>query len=199
MCPGGYVVNASSEENRLAVNGMSNHSRDGENANSAIVITVTPEDFGNSNPLFGMEYQRQLEAKAYQLGHGNIPIQLWKDFKENKTSTQFYDVYPQMKGKYQFANLKELLPKELCEALEEAIPVFGKKIKGFDRDDFILAGIESRTSSPVRIERNDMLESNLQGIYPCGEGAGYAGGITTAAMDGIRVAEEIIKKYKSSK
>lgn len=199
MCPGGYVVNASSEENRLAVNGMSNHNRDGENANSAIVITVTPEDFGNSNPLSGMEYQRQLEAKAYQLGHGNIPIQLWKDFKENKTSTQFYDVYPQMKGKYQFANLKELLPKELCEALEEAIPVFGKKIKGFDRDDFILAGIESRTSSPVRIERNDMLESNLQGIYPCGEGAGYAGGITTAAMDGIRVAEEIIKKYKSSK
>ena len=195
MCPGGYVVNASSEPHHLAINGMSNHSRDGKNANSAIVITVTPEDFGKE-PLSGIEFQRKLEEKAFQIGQGNIPVQLWKDFKENKVSTTFTGVTPQIKGAYRFGNLRQLLPESLSNSLLEAIPEFGKKIRGFDREDFILAGIESRTSSPVRIIRDEHLESNIKGIYPCGEGAGYAGGITTAAIDGIKVAEEIIKKYK---
>lgn len=195
MCPGGYVVNASSEPSHLAINGMSNHSRDGKNANSAIVITVTPEDFGKE-PLSGIEFQRKLEEKAFQIGQGNIPVQLWKDFKENKVSTTFTGVTPQIKGAYRFGNLRQLLPESLSNSLLEAIPEFGKKIRGFDREDFILAGIESRTSSPVRIIRDEHLESNIKGIYPCGEGAGYAGGITTAAIDGIKVAEEIIKKYK---
>lgn len=195
MCPGGYVVNASSEPHHLAINGMSNHSRDGKNANSAIVVTVTPDDFGKE-PLSGIEFQRKLEKKAFQIGQGSIPVQLWKDFKENQVSTTFVNVTPQIKGAYRFGNLRQLLPESLSNSLLEAIPEFGKKIHGFDREDFILAGIESRTSSPVRMNRDENLESNIKGIYPCGEGAGYAGGITTAAIDGIKVAEEIIKKYK---
>ena len=140
--------------------------------------------------------QRKLEEKAFQIGQGSIPVQLWKDFKENQISTAFVNVTPQIKGAYRFGNLRQLLPESLSNSLLEAIPEFGKKIHGFDREDFILAGIESRTSSPVRMNRDENLESNIKGIYPCGEGAGYAGGITTAAIDGIKVAEEIIKKYK---
>ena len=196
MCPGGYVVNASSEENRLAINGMSYHNRDSKNANSAIIVTVFPRDFGN-NPLDGVEYQRRLEEKAYRLGNGKIPVQLLKDFNENKSSTSFGKVEPVIKGSYQFSNLNELFSNEINISLKEAFPYFGKKIHGFDNGDTILAGIESRTSSPVRIVRNDNLESNIEGIYPCGEGAGYAGGITSAAMDGMKVAEAIAKKYIS--
>lgn len=195
MCPGGYVVNASSEKNRLAINGMSNYKRDSKNANSAIIVTVFPRDFGNS-PLDGMKFQQELEEKAYQLGNGNIPVQLLGDFMKNRNSSSFQTVEPIFKGKYQFANLNELLPGEICLALKEAFPYFGKKIVGFDQEDTILAGIESRTSSPVRIIRNEKFESNINGIYPCGEGAGYAGGITSAAMDGIKVAEAIAKKYQ---
>lgn len=195
MCPGGYVVNASSEENRLAINGMSNYKRDSKNANSAIIVTVFPRDFGN-NPLDGMKFQRGLEEKAYQLGNGNIPIQLLGDFMNNRNSSSFKTVEPIFKGKYKFANLNELLPNEITNALKEAFPYFGKKIVGFDQEDTILAGIESRTSSPVRIIRDEKLESNIEGIYPCGEGAGYAGGITSAAMDGIKVAEALAKKFK---
>lgn len=195
MCPGGYVVNASSEKGRLAINGMSDYKRDSKNANSAIVVTVTPEDFGY-HPLDGMYYQRNLEEKAYQEGHGKIPVQLWKDFKENKTSTSFLEVSPVFKGEVTFGNLNHIFPVEIISALKEAIPFFGTKIEGYDREDAILAGIESRTSSPVRIIRNDNFVSNYEGIYPCGEGAGYAGGITTAAIDGIKVAEKIIALYK---
>lgn len=196
MCPGGFVVNASSEEGRLCVNGMSNHDRNEENANSAIVVTITPDDFGLL-PLDGINFQRKLEEIAYKKGNAKIPVQLWKDFKDNKISSNFEEVKPCIKGEYTFSNLKEILPNYITESIEEAIPNFGKKIKGFDREDSILAGIESRTSSPVRIERDENFESNLKGVYPCGEGAGYAGGITTAAMDGIRVAETIIKKYNN--
>jgi len=194
MCPGGYVVNASSEEGLLAVNGMSNYKRDSRNANSAIVVTVQTKDFGE-DILSGLEFQRRLEKKAYELGKGFIPIQLYKDFKENQISKSLGEVIPCTKGDYSFANLNELLEKELTDSIKEAIPFFGQKIKGFDRDDAILLGIESRTSSPVIIERNEEGVSNVLGLYPCGEGAGYAGGITTAAMDGIKVAEEIAKKY----
>lgn len=192
MCPGGYVVNASSEEGFLAVNGMSNHARESENANSALVVTVSPNDFGE-NALDGIKFQRELEKLAYEKGNGKIPVQLLEDFKNNIVSKNFKEVNPIFKGKYEFANLNEILPLYVCDSLKEAINEFDKKIKGYGREDAILAGIESRTSSPVRIERDEKLVSNIKGIYPCGEGAGYAGGITTSAMDGIKVAEEIAK------
>lgn len=190
MCPGGYVVNASSEENRLVVNGMSNYKRETSTANSAIIVTVNPRDFGN-NPLDGLEFQRRLEEKAYTLGRGNIPTQTYIDYKNNITSTNIGSVEPITKGNITLSNLNELFPDYINEALKEALPEFGKKIKGYDRDDTLLLGVESRTSSPIKIIRNEKLESNVTGIYPCGEGAGYAGGITSAATDGIKVAEQI--------
>ncbi|MBR1376354.1 MAG: FAD-dependent oxidoreductase [Bacilli bacterium] len=195
MCPGGYVINSSSEEGMLSINGMSNHSRDSENANSALIVTVGPEDFGN-NPMDGIEYQRTLERKAYELGNGSIPIQLYRDFKDNKKSTNLGSVLPLFKGSYTLSNINDILPDYITESVKEGIEAFGNKINGFNRDDAILAAIESRTSSPVRIIRNENYESNIEGIYPCGEGAGYAGGITSAAIDGIKVAEAIMNKYK---
>lgn len=195
MCPGGYVVNASSEEGGLAINGMSYHRRDGENANSAIIVSVTPKDFPGDSPLSGIAFQRQLEKAAYLAGNGKIPLQLFGDFVENRKSKQFLEIQPNTKGAYSFANLKEILPTVICEALEEGIFAFGKKIAGFDRADALLSAVESRTSSPVRIWRDNGMESTILGVYPCGEGAGYAGGITSAAMDGIKVAEAIAKKY----
>lgn len=199
MCPGGYVVDASSEPGRLAVNGMSDHARDGLNANSALIVTVTPDDFPNQTALAGVEYQRNLESLAYQYGGGKIPVQLYGDFKAGRESISFGDVAPELKGRYQFANLREMLPSYLSEALIEGVDGFESMIKGFARHDAIFAGIESRTSSPVRIERNSEFESEIKGIFPCGEGAGYAGGITSAAMDGIKIAEEITRRYKPLK
>lgn len=195
MCPGGYVVNASSEEGGLAVNGMSYHDRGSENANSALVVTVGPDDFGH-HPLDGVSFQRELEKQAYLAGSGHIPVQLYGDFKDGIFSTSFGEIQPVMKGRYQFSDLKDVLPDYVSSAICEAMPAFGKKITGFDREDTIFAGVESRTSSPVKIIRDDKGEANISGIYPCGEGSGYAGGITTAAMDGIKVSEWIIQKYK---
>ena len=194
MCPGGYVVNASSEDGRLAINGMSYHDRGSKNANSALVVTVSPDDFGR-HPLDGVKFQQKLEENAFLAGNGAIPIQLYQDFDHGLFSANFLDVSPEMKGRYEFADLNQVLPDYVCSSIKEAMPVFGKKIHGFDRGDAILAGVESRTSSPVRIVRGEDGESNILGIYPCGEGSGYAGGITTAAMDGIKVAEWISKKY----
>ena len=194
MCPGGYVVNASSEENRLVVNGMSNYQRESQNANSAIVVTVSSKDFGN-NPLDGIEFQRKLEENAYTEGRGNIPIQLYKDFKDNKSSTAFGNFDSITNGRTSFANLNNVFPEFISESIKEAIPEFGKKIKGFDREDAILLGVESRTSSPMKIPRDDNFFCNIEGIIPCGEGAGYAGGITTSAIDGVKVAESIAKMY----
>ena len=195
MCPGGYVVNASSEEKRLAINGMSYSKRDSLNANSAIIVTVTPRDFG-TNPLDGVEFQKELEEKAYKLGNGMIPIQLLEDFINLKKSESFKTVIPCIKGEYTFADLNDLLPRDLNDSIKEAMISFGKKIKGFDNGDTILTGVESRTSSPLRIKRNSDFISNIDGLYPCGEGCGYAGGITSAAIDGMKVAEAIIEKYK---
>ncbi len=195
MCPGGYVVNASSEKGRLAVNGMSNRARDGRNANAAMIVTVTPDDFDGEGPLAGVEFQRRLEQKAFSLCNGKVPVQLYKDFKENKISHMFGEVIPDIKGSYAFGNLRELLPEELAEAFIEGMESFEHKIAGFARWDAVLSGIESRTSSPVRIWRDENGESNVNGLYPCGEGAGYAGGITSAAMDGIRVAEKIAGRF----
>lgn len=195
MCPGGYVVNASSEEKRLAINGMSNHARDTKCANSAIVVTITPEDYGKS-PMDGIEFQRKLEEKAYKLGSGFIPLQLFKDYKNNKISTEFgFD--PCFKGNYKFADINKVFPEYINESLKEAIDYFNTKIDGFNRDDAVLAAIESRTSSPIRIERDELFNSNIKGIYPIGEGAGYAGGITTSAIDGLKVVEIIASIYKN--
>lgn len=195
MCPGGYVVNASSEENRLAVNGMSYHDRAGENANSALIVSVTPQDFDGSHPLAGIAFQRRLEEAAYQAGSGKVPVQLYGDFCKDQPSKEAGEVKPCIKGSYQFTNLREIFPDYINDALIEGIENFGKKIKGFDRSDALLEGVESRTSSPVRIVRDELFESSHKGMYPCGEGAGYAGGITSAAMDGIKVAEAIAKRY----
>lgn len=191
MCPGGYVVNASSEEGMLAVNGMSYSKRDSENANSAIIVSVTPEDFEDNHPLSGIEFQRKLEKTAFNEGNGKIPVQTYGDFKKGIKSTEFKEIAPITKGNVEFADINEILPESLCDALKECIPVFGKSIKGFDDDSALLLGVESRTSSPIRITRDEDLIANIKGIYPCGEGAGYAGGITSAAMDGIRVFEAI--------
>ena len=195
MCPGGYVVDASSEEKRLAVNGMSNHDRGSRNANSALIVTVTPADFEGDSPLAGVEYQRKLESLAYEYGHGRIPVQLYGDFKAGLETKQLGEVDAEFKGAYQFANLKEMLPNYLSQSIIEGVEHFEGMIHGFSRYDSILAGVESRTSSPVRIHRDERFESQITGLYPCGEGAGYAGGITSAAMDGLKVAEAIGRRY----
>lgn len=195
MCPGGFVVNASSEEEALVVNGMSNHGRDEQNANSALVVNVVPEDFETEDVLAGMLFQRKWEQLAYKEGNGKVPVQLYRDFKENKRSRAFESVVPVHKGAVAFGNLKNCLPDFVCETLEEGMEQFGKRIKGFSDADVILSGVETRTSSPIRITRNEDLEGSISGFYPCGEGAGYAGGITSAAMDGLRVYEAIRKKY----
>ena len=197
MCPGGYVVNASSEEGMLAVNGMSYQARDSKNANSALIVTVSPEDFPEEGVLGGITFQRNLEKSAWELGKGRIPVQLFEDFKEHRKSTEFGEVVPQMKGAYVLADVRSILPKEIGDSIEEGVTAFGRKIKGFDRPDALLSGIESRTSSPVRIVRDRQGCANIEGIYPCGEGAGYAGGITSAAMDGIKTAEFICEKFKN--
>lgn len=197
MCPGGYVVNASSEEGHLAVNGMSYHARAGQNANSAMIVTVTPQDFGQPGALGGIAFQRKLESAAYALESGRVPVQLFQDFRLNKKSTALGEIIPCIKGAYALSNVRSLLPPFLADSLEEGILAFDKKIPGFAREDALLSGIESRTSSPVRIRRDEGLECSAKGIYPCGEGAGYAGGITSAAMDGLKTAEAILKKYRN--
>lgn len=197
MCPGGYVVSASSEEGRLAVNGMSYQARDSHNANSALIVTVTPEDFPVPGPLGGISFQRELERKAWELGQGKVPVQLFGDFCQNKPSTALGQVTPCIRGGYVLSNVRSILPEVLGDSIEEGVLAFGKKIQGFDREDALLSAVESRTSSPVRILRNQDNLSNVKGVYPCGEGAGYAGGITSAAMDGIKVAETISKKYRN--
>ncbi len=197
MCPGGYVVNASSEEEMTAVNGMSYHARAGENANSAMIISVRPEDFGSDEPLAGVEFQRKLERAAYREGQGKIPVQLFGDFCKNQVSTKLGAIRPNTKGQWTFGNVRTIFPENLAAGLEEGIRGCENLIPGFSREDALLLGVESRTSSPVRIDRdNDSLESEMRGLYPCGEGAGYAGGIMSAAMDGIKIAEAIALKFK---
>lgn len=196
MCPGGYVVNASSEEGHLAVNGMSYQARDSKNANSALIVTVTPEDFPEEGPLGGIAFQRDLEKKAWELGKGKVPVQLFGDYCRRRSSVSLGMVEPCIKGEYILCNLRSILPREIGDSIEEGVYAFGKKLHGFDREDALLSGIESRTSSPVRLLRSKEGVSNIQGVYPCGEGAGYAGGITSAAMDGIKTAEWIVSKYR---
>lgn len=196
MCPGGFVVNASSDCNQSVVNGMSNHTRNERNSNSAIVVNVTPEDFMNdgfdmSDPLAGMYFQEKYEALAYKEGNGCIPVQLFSDYENGILSTQFGTIKPNIKGSYTFGNLKNCLPHYVNNAIIEGIHAYAKKLSDFDHKDAVLSGIESRTSSPIRINRNEQLMSDQKGIFPCGEGAGYAGGITSAAVDGIKAAEAV--------
>ena len=195
MCPGGYVVNASSEKGELAVNGMSYSSRAGENANSAIIVTINPKDFGE-NVLDGMKFQRKLEAAAYREGEGKIPVQTFGDFDRGVKSTSLGKVMPNTKGDYKLANLREVLPEFITSSLREGIHGFNKYIKGYDNEETLLLGVESRTSSPVKILRDDNLYSiNIKGLIPCGEGAGYAGGITSAAVDGMKACEAILRDF----
>jgi uncharacterized FAD-dependent dehydrogenase len=194
MCPGGFVVNSSSEENRLVVNGMSYSKRDSHNANSAIVVSVGENEFDKSNPLAGIEYQRSIEEAAFNLCDGKIPQQLFGDFKAKRLSQAYGEFSSETKGLTAFGMLSDIFSQEIYQSFIDGMGTLGSKIKGFDRDDAILSGVESRTSSPVRISRDETFQSNIKGLFPCGEGAGYAGGITSAAMDGIKVAEAVIER-----
>jgi uncharacterized FAD-dependent dehydrogenase len=192
MCPGGEVINSSSEKGGLAVNGMSYSRRDGVNANSAVLVGVNPDDFSGDDVLAGCEFQRQIEQKAYAIANGSAPVTtvgqlvFGKEFNITK-------VKPTVKPDYVFADLFEIYPDFVVESLKQGILEFDKKIKGFACESAVLTAPETRSSSPVRILRNQEFQSvNLQGLYPAGEGAGYAGGIMSAAVDGIKVAESII-------
>ena len=208
MCPGGYIVDASSEPSRIAVNGMSEHARGSGRANSAIVCTVGPEEYGTDHPLSGMYFQQELEEKAYRIGQGAIPVQRYIRMKENFEKRRNGKPVPAdspdpyltshdlcIRGRWTPADLSELLPRALTADFIEGMEEFDHKIPGFAGEEAFAAGIESRTSSPVRIPRGEDLQSRIRGLYPCGEGAGYAGGIMSAAMDGIRVAEAIRMRF----
>ena len=197
MCPGGYVVNASSEPGEMCVNGMSYSGRDGENSNSAIVVNVTPEDYGSDHPLAGMKFQRRWEKAAYEAGQGAVPVQLFGDYRRDIPTEKLGGVKPQIKGEYRLTSLKCCLPEYIKDAIIEGVVSFDKRMPGYSSDDAVLSGIEARTSSPVRIIRGDELCCEGTCIYPCGEGAGYAGGITSAAVDGMKVAEAIASRFSN--
>ena len=195
MCPGGTVVAATSEPGRVVTNGMSQYSRNERNANSGIVVGITPEDYPGG-PLAGIELQERLEAHAYILGGSNYeaPAQLVGDFVAGKPSTELGSVEPSYKPGVALGDLALALPEYAIEAIREALPAFDKQIRGFGQHDAVLTGIETRTSSPLRITRDETLQSlNVKGLFPAGEGAGYAGGILSAGVDGIRIAEAVVR------
>ncbi|WP_341959530.1 NAD(P)/FAD-dependent oxidoreductase [Pseudomonas sp. RC10] len=196
MCPGGTVVAATSEPNRVVTNGMSQYSRNERNANSGIVVGITPDEDYPGSPLAGIELQERLESHAYIMGGENYeaPAQLVGDFIAGKASTQLGEVEPSYKPGVKLTDLADALPAFAIEAIREALPAFDKQIKGFSQHDAVLTGIETRTSSPLRITRGaDMQSLNVKGLFPAGEGAGYAGGIMSAGVDGIRIAEALAK------
>jgi len=195
MCPGGMVVGAASEPNRLVVNGMSRYARDEENANSALLVNVGLEDFPGDSSLKGMYFQRTLEEKAFMLGGGSYhaPVQLVGDFLAGRRSTALGEVCPSHRPGYELTDLRECLPDFVVNSLKKAILDMGQKLKNFDKFDATLTAVESRSSSPVKIYRNNSYESSVSGLIPCGEGAGYAGGIMSACVDGIKCAESLIK------
>ena len=198
MCPGGYVMPAASEEGGVVTNGMSNYARDGKNANAALIAQVTRADFGSDSPLAGIEFQRKIERAAYFTGGKTYaaPVQRMEDFLQDKTSHQFGEVQPTYAAGTAFADMREVLPAPVIQALKSAALDMDKRLRGFAHPDALLTGVESRTSSPVRIERGEDMQSvSAQGLYPCGEGAGYAGGITSSAADGIRVADAVYEKF----
>ena len=210
MCPGGYVVNSSSEPGRLCVNGMSYHARDGKNANAAIIVSIRKTDYdGAAHPLGGIALQRTLEERAYQLLDGRVPVQTYGDFKAERETTgeTAGSIRPEIKGQYGYSRLNGIFRfpsdspyaslNEFNETFIEGMESFEHKLHGFAQDDTLLCGIEARTSSPVRIPRGADFCANIPGLYPCGEGAGYAGGIMSAAMDGMKAAEALVKSYNS--
>lgn len=194
MCPGGTVIASSSEPETIVTNGMSVYARNGENANSAVLVNVTPNDFKGESPLEGMYFQKDLEQKAFKLGGSNYnaPIQRFEDFENNVKSTHIGEIKPTYKPGVTLSNLNEILPDFISKTLVEGIKYFNKSIKGFAHPDAILTGVETRSSSPVQITRNENKQSNIKGLYPCGEGAGYAGGIMSAAVDGIKCAIAVL-------
>ncbi len=197
MCPGGYVFAAASERGGVVTNGMSYSGRNGENANSALLVTLHPEDFPYDGALGGMRWQREIEQRAYAFGGGNYlaPAQLAGDFLAGRASTGPGKVTPQYKPGVVWGDLREVLPDRICHVISNALPALGRKLTGFDAPDAVLTAPETRSSSPVRIIRNAALQSSAAGMYPCGEGAGYAGGISSAAVDGMRCAETVIAAY----
>ncbi len=199
MCPGGFVIGASSENNGLVVNGMSYYKRDGKNSNTALLVGVSPQDFGSDAPLAGINFQRKWERLAYETAGSNYyaPVQLVGDFLNDRMSTGFGKVKPTYKPGTVFVKLNSFLPDYVVQTMKEAIIHFDKKLKGFAMEDAILTGVETRSSSPIRINRDEDFMSSIKGLYPIGEGAGYAGGIMSSAVDGIKAAEKIIKKYKN--
>lgn len=202
MCPGGAVVAAASEAGMVVTNGMSEYARDKKNANSALVVSVSPEDFGSTHPLAGMEYQRTWEGKAFEAGGGDYhaPVQLVGDFLSGIASTKLGEIQPSYTPGIKLTDMHKCLPDYVTTTLKEALKDFDRKIKGFARADALMTGVETRTSAPIRIVRKENMESeNIDNLYPIGEGAGYAGGIISAAVDGIKAAERIIDRYKSLK
>ncbi len=202
MCPGGYVVASASEEGAVVTNGMSCHARDGKNANSALLVGVEPEDFGSDHPLAGVEFQRRWEKSAFAAGGENYyaPAQKVGDFLAGKPSEGPGEVIPEYQPGVKWTDISQCLPEFAVAAMKEALPVLGKKLNGFDMDDAVLTAVETRSSSPVRIIRGEGLSTRLlEGVYPAGEGAGYAGGIMSAAVDGIRVAEQAASDFSGRK
>jgi uncharacterized FAD-dependent dehydrogenase len=197
MCPGGAVMAAASEPGGVVTNGMSLHARDGRNANSAVLVNVEPADFGSEDSLAGFAFQRQWEERAFALGGGRYaaPAQLLGDFLAERRSTQFGQVQPTYRPCVAPADLRACLPAWVCDTIARAIPAFARRVRGFDLPDAVLTGVETRSSCPVRLVRSADFQSSIAGLYPAGEGAGYAGGIMSAAVDGIRVAEAIIARY----
>lgn len=198
MCPGGFVMPATSEEGMVVTNGMSNYARNERNANSALLVQVKKEDFASEHPLAGVEYQRRLEHNAYLAGGGDYraPVQLVGDFLRDKTSVCFGEILPTYAVGTAFADLRAVLPSAITSAMKTAILDMDKRLHGFARPDAVLTGVETRTSSPVRLERGeDMQAVGVAGLYPCGEGAGYSGGITSSAVDGLRVADAVYHSF----
>lgn len=201
MCPGGEVVASASEEGGVVTNGMSFHVRSGENANAALIVQVTPADYG-LKPLDGVKFQRQMERAAYQAGGGGFaaPAQRIIDFKAGRASTQFGTVKPTYRPGVTGADLHKLLPSFVANGILEALPQFARQLKGFDCADAVMTGVETRSSAPLRIERDERLQApSMKGVYPCGEGAGYAGGIVSAAVDGLRVAQAIVEQFSNER
>jgi uncharacterized FAD-dependent dehydrogenase len=201
MCPGGYVMGAASEEGGVVTNGMSEYSQNGINSNSALLVPVTPSDFNSEHPLAGIEFQRKFEQAAYLAGGSDYsaPAQLLGDFLNQQPSLTSKNIKPTYRPGIKMTSLNSCLPDYILSSLREAIPLFERKIKGFSNPNAILTGVETRSSAPVRLERNEKYESNITGIYPAGEGAGHAGGIVSSAIDGLTVAEAIIDKINEEK
>lgn len=193
VCPGGEVVAAASDPGGVVSNGMSCYSRDGRNCNGALIVSITPADFPQDGPLGGILYQKKIEEAAYRAGGGRFaaPVQLVGDFLSGRVSTAFGHVKPTYRPNVHFSDLRKVFPEYIWESLAEALPEFGRRIHGFDAEDAILTAAETRTSSPVRIIRDERGMSSVRGLFPCGEGAGYAGGIMSAAVDGLKCAEKV--------